>query len=226
VTAESPDALVGEMQTYYARRAPMYDASMGYDDARRVALLDDVVASLRRQLRGRSVLEIACGPGFWTGLMSDVVRSVAATDCNESTLNEARRKPLDWSKVTLRIADAYELAHVPGDFDGAFAVDWLAHVPRSRLDDFLMRLHARLTPGSRVVFCDQSARPESMTGTYDADGNHLQERILPDGSRYRVIKNFFSDDELRARFGRYTSSLDIERYARCRRVVVAYTLPG
>src|SRR3954468_8637122 len=130
-------SLVEEMQAYYARRAPIYDHSMGYDDPAKVALLAPVVESLQRQLTGRRVLEIACGPGFWTEHVSRVAASLTATDYNESTLAEARRKPLDWDKVRLVVADAYDLSRVEGEFDAAFAIDWLAHVPRSRLRQFL-----------------------------------------------------------------------------------------
>ena len=36
----TPAAIVEEMQMYYARRAPVYDASMGYDDPAKVAVLE------------------------------------------------------------------------------------------------------------------------------------------------------------------------------------------
>ena len=35
----------------------------------------------------------------------------------------------------------------------------------------------------------------------DDEGNTYQERALPDGSRHEVLKNFPSDDELRAAVG-------------------------
>lgn len=216
--------IVEEMQTYYARRAPVYDASMRYDDPEWIVRLAGVIESLQRQMHGRAVLELACGPGFWTRIVSDVALSITATDYNEATLAEARRKPLDWNKVTLLVADAYDLADLHRRFDGAFAVDWLAHVPLGRTHEFLRGLHEHLTPGARIVFCDQSARPESMTGIYDDEGNHVQQRTLNDGSSHRVIKNFFSDDQLRATFVPYADAIDIERYPECRRVVVGYTL--
>jgi SAM-dependent methyltransferase len=216
-------AIVEEMQTYYARRAPVYDASMGYDDPAKVALLGRVIESLRRQLAGRTVLELACGPGFWTQFVSEVATAITATDYNESTLAQARLKGLGPDKVSWRVADAYDLSSVTGTFDGGFAGDWFAHVPRSRVTGFLDGLHQRLRPGARVVFCDQLPGAESLTGMHDAEGNHLQERKLADGSRYRVIKHFWSDAELHEIFDRHTNALRIERYPECRRIVVAYS---
>src|SRR6266513_217830 len=98
----------------------------------------------------------------------------------------ARRKGIHPQKVTLTRADAYDLAPIVGTFTGAFAVDWLAHVPQSRIESFLAGLHRRLAPGARIAFCDQTPGATSLTGAYDAEGNHLQERELPDGSRHGV----------------------------------------
>lgn len=146
-----------------------------------------------------------------------------ATDYNESTLELARQKGLDPARVQFVRADAYDLASLGGTFNGAFATDWLAHVPRSRLSAFFNELHALLEPGARVVFCDQTPGTESTTMLRDSEGNHLQERTLPDGPRYHVIKHFFSDDEWRAMFVDYADEIEIQRFAEQQRVVVSYT---
>lgn len=215
--------LVEEMRVYYARRAPVYDASMGYDDPATVERLQPVADALGRQLAGRDVLEIACGPGFWTRVVSGAATSILATDCNETVLRQARLKALDPAVVTFAIADAYDLAPIGRRFSGAFGVDWLAHVPSSRLREFLDGLRERLVPGSRVVFCDQTPRADSITALMDDEGNHLQERELPDGSRYRVIKHFWTDDQYRAVLEAYGSDVTLERIGPCRRIVVGYT---
>jgi GrpB-like predicted nucleotidyltransferase (UPF0157 family)/2-polyprenyl-3-methyl-5-hydroxy-6-metoxy-1,4-benzoquinol methylase len=222
---ESAATLIAEMQTYYGRRAPVYDASMGYDDPDVVQSLDPVAKALCDEMRDRTVLEVACGPGFWTRRVAESANSILATDFNESTLVMARAKPTDSTRVTFARADAYDLSSVDGRFTGAFAVDWLAHVPVSRVETFLDGLHSRLAPGARVVFCDQTPKATSVTGVHDVEGNHLQERLLPDGSRYRVIKHFFSDSELRERLAGRADEITIRRFGAQRRVIVAYTFP-
>lgn len=219
-----PSSLLDEMRTYYDRRAPVYDSSMGYDDPPTVRSLGPVVDVLREAMRGRSVLEVACGPGFWTSHVVPVVQSIVATDINDSTLAEARAKRLDASRISFVRADAYDLPEFSERFDGAFAVDFLAHVPLSRLSLFLDGLGARLAPRARVAFCDQTPGPHSITGVRDAEGNPLQERELPDGSRYRVIKHFFSDDEYRAMLARRADAIEIHRFPDVRRVVATWTL--
>ena len=171
------------------------------------------------------MLELACGPGFWTQFVSEVALvdrgdGLQRIDVGASA---AERVP---HTVSLRVADAYDLSSVPGTFDAAFAGDWFAHVPRSRVQAFLDGLHQHLMPGARVVFCDQLPGAESLTGMRDVEGNHLQERTLPDGSRYRVIKHFLSDAELHEIFDRHTDQLEIERYPECRRIVVSYLRPS
>jgi ubiquinone/menaquinone biosynthesis C-methylase UbiE len=194
---DSEETLIAEMRTYYGRRATVYDESMGYDDPDVVRALQPVIDVLRREMRDRTVLEIACGPGFWTRQIAQSARHIIASDANESTLSIAHTKEIDPARVTFLGADAYDLSSIDGAFDGAFAVDFLAHVPASRIPGFLDGLHGRLAPGARVAFCDQTPGPSSITGVYDVGGNHLQERALPDGSRYRVIKHFFTDAEFR-----------------------------
>ena len=217
-------SIVEEMQAYYARRAPVYDESMGYTDPAVVGRLAPVIDFLREQFAGRAVLELACGPGFWTRAVSSMAMSIVASDYNASTIAEARRKTLDPRKVALVVGDAYQPPFGANAFDGALAVDWLAHVPRSRQGNFLRGVNAALRPGARVLFCDQLPGPESLTGVYDGDGNHLQERALSDGSRYRVIKHFPTHEEFLTLFSPYASDIVVESFPQCRRVVAGYTL--
>jgi hypothetical protein len=137
-----------------------------------------------------------------------------------------RRKPIDFEKVELQIADAYELPVFPILFNGCMAVDWFAYVPGSRFADFLNGLHTRLTPDAIVVFCDQTPGLHSLTKLRDDEGNHLQERFLSDGTQYRVIKHFSSDEEYCTVFSPYSKDIRIVRFAECCRVVVRYKLNG
>ncbi len=217
---------VDEMQSYYGKRAAVYDESMGYNEPRKVARLAPVIEQITQLLAGRAILEIACGTGFWTQFISKKARSILATDFNQSTLDQAGLKNLPSDKVSLKILDAYDLSEVPRNFDAAYAGDWLSHVPKKRMPEFLRGLHHCLNEGARVVFCDQLPREHSLTGIYDQEGNHLQERVLPDGSRYQVIKHFMSDEEIRFIFSQFAEELEILRFPECQRLVVTYRLAG
>jgi SAM-dependent methyltransferase len=216
--------IIREMQSYYGKRAPLYDSSMGYDDHGTVAMLAPVIRHIANLLERRRVLEVACGPCFWTQRVSEVAESVFATDYNDATLDQARQKNLDWDKVSLQRADAYDLSTVQGSFDAALAVDWFAHVPKSRFHEFIQGLHDRLLAGAIVVLCDQLPGDESHSGMYDDEGNHLQTRELPDGSSCRVIKHFLSDHELTDLLCHYSDQVEITKYPHCRRIVVSYVV--
>ena len=173
-------------------------------------------------MSGKKVLELACGPCFWTRFTAAVAESIVACDFNESTLSQARHKDLPWDRVSLQQADAYDLKTLTGSFSAAMAVDWLAHVPYARMHPFLDGLHAVLNSGARVVFCDQLPKSEPTDGDHDADGNFIEIRQLPDGSRYRVIKHYLSDNQIQDIFGRYDDNVEITRFPNCRRIVVSY----
>ena len=214
--------IIEEMQTYYGRRASVYDSSMGYDDDAKVRSLLPIIERIRETMRGRHVLEIACGPGFWTQFASETAASVVATDYNQSTLDEAKNKGLPFDCVSLLQADAYHLDLIPGMFDAILSVDWLAHVPFSKLEAFLSGALGRVRSGSPLMFIDQLPGEHSRTEVYDSDGNHIQERALPDGTTFRVIKHFFRDDQIADLFSGFNGDLSIQRFPECRRLIVIF----
>ncbi len=106
---KSDDARAIEMQDYYRRRAPIYNQSMGYDDPAVVQKQSAVIEFLCNAMTDRTVLEIACGPGFWTRFIAEHTRSIVATDFNEATLVEARKSMADSDYVTFQVGDAYSI---------------------------------------------------------------------------------------------------------------------
>lgn len=189
---------------YYNRRAQEYERI--YAKPERQNDIARVRADLKERFRGRRVLEVCCGTGFWTEAFCNEAQSVLASDQSAETLEIARAKNLP---RTLFIQDdAYRLTQTAGDFDAAFAGFWWSHIPKTRRDEFLRALTAHLEPGSRVVLIDNhfvegSNTPLSRT---DDDGNTYQVRTLGDGSQYEILKNFPTDEELRAVLGAYSGT--------------------
>lgn len=214
--------LIEEMQSYYESRAREYDDSMGYNTQEKVKELYPAIRLVREILKGRRVLELACGPGFWTQQIESAVESVVATDYNESTLREARKKNFDSNRVTFEQADAYNLDQIGGDFDALFAVDWFAHVPRSRIPEFLRSVASKIPEGAPVLFLDQLPKDHSVTGIFDSDGNHIQERMLEDGTRHRVIKHFLADSEIEHYFSDTNFEFKVTRMPACRRIAIEW----
>jgi 2-polyprenyl-3-methyl-5-hydroxy-6-metoxy-1,4-benzoquinol methylase len=187
-----------ELAAYYAARAAEYERV--YDKPERradVARLREIVPPI---FRDRNVLEVACGTGYWTPLVARHAVSVVATDVGEEVMSLAKQKRYDGTaRVEFRLADAFDLSRVAGEFDAAFAGFWWSHVLRSELPPFVRGLNSRLTPHSIVMFIDNryvdgSNYPITRT---DAAGNTYQQRTLEDGAQHEVLKNFPTPAELR-----------------------------
>jgi demethylmenaquinone methyltransferase/2-methoxy-6-polyprenyl-1,4-benzoquinol methylase len=185
---------------YYRRRAGEYEAIYAKPERQSDLLL--LKKKFSELLKGTHLLEIACGTGYWTSVLANVAASVVATDVAEEPMNIARAKPYPKNNVTIVGADAYALPESLGRFDAAFAGFWWSHVPRQRMAEFTASLHARLDKGARVVMFDNLYVDGNSTPIVESDaaGNTYQMRELADGSRFRVLKNFPSKDELRALF--------------------------
>lgn len=188
-----------ELETYYADRAAEYeDVYLKPERQESIAWLR---AHLTAAFAGRSVLEVACGTGFWTQTLAQTAAAVVATDLNHQVLDIARQKPLPPGKVLFVEDDAFSLELVPAqEFTGGFSGFWWSHIPKPQIGSFLAVFHAHLQPGAVVVFADNcyvdgSNHPLSRT---DADGNTYQERVLGNGTRYEVLKNFPAQQELKS----------------------------
>ena len=200
------------MQSYYARRAAEYERI--YDKPERQADLARLRADVPALFAGERVLEIACGTGYWTPLIAARAESVLAVDAVNDVLDVAKSKAYPRANVRFGQADVYALPAWPEKFSGCFAGFWWSHVPLERLDAFLEALHARLAPGARVAFLDNLYVEGSSTALArrDAAGNTYQDRLLADGSRHEVLKNFPARGEMEARLGRYGTEVRFSTY--------------
>jgi ubiquinone/menaquinone biosynthesis C-methylase UbiE len=181
---------VTELAEYYRERAAEYDAVYAkperhQDLATLHGLLPPLVAGLR-------VLEIAAGTGYWTRVLSGSAAAITATDLNTETLDLARARDYGRAAVTFRLADAYALDQVPGEFGAAFAGFFWSHILRADRPGFLAGVSARLGPGVRLIVLDNSYVPGSnhpVSRTTEA-GDTYQRRALNDGRSYEIVKNF------------------------------------
>jgi SAM-dependent methyltransferase len=169
---------------------------------------------LRELLRGHSVLEVACGTGFWTEEIATTASHIHATDLNDSVLEIASERLRGHRNVIVHRDDAFALTGTTGVFTAAFAGFWWSHVSRGeQLCQFLNVLHAKLQPGALVVFTDNRyVEGSSLPITReDVNGNTYQRRRLRDGSEHEVLKNFPEEAEFRSLLRGRGSMLDFRR---------------
>jgi len=185
-----------QLETYYSKRAREYEQI--YEKPERQRELTWLRERIPRLYRGRTVLEVACGTGYWTQFIARAAKRVYACDINDAVLEIAREKRIAPGRAEFFKADAVSLDGVPAGCNAAFAGFWWSHVKKSDLERFVRNLAARLEPGAVVGVLDNSYVEGSSTAISrrDAEGNTYQTRRLANGDEYEVLKNFPTAPEL------------------------------
>jgi SAM-dependent methyltransferase len=186
-----PRVINEEMRAYYDRRAPDYDdwwlGTGMFQERDRPGWAEEVERLVRvvSELTPVRVLDLACGTGFLTRhLRGDVV----GIDQSETMLRiAASRVP----GARLVRADAVPLPFENGEFDRIFTSHFYGHLLEAEGEAF--RTEARRVARELVVV-DASLRE-------DVEPEGWPERVLSDGTVYRVYKRFFTGDGLAAELG-------------------------
>lgn len=185
-----------DLLSYYRARAHEYEKV--YAKPERQADLSALHAVIPDWFKGRRVLDVACGTGYWTRRIAARAAAVVACDLAPETLEVARTQQPPSAPTEFLIGDAFALEGVPGAVDAAFVGFFWSHIPRADTSRFLRGLHRRLPRGSRVVVLDNRyvAGSSSAITRVDSHGNTYQHRVLEDGTSCEVLKNFPTRDEL------------------------------
>ena len=204
------------MEEYYRRRAKEYEQIYYRSDPRWQKELRPIGDTLEEKLRGKRVLEIACGTGYWTQFLSEAARTIVATDAVQEMLEIAKKKQYK-CPVSFCREDAYNLSFEDGSFDGGLANFWFSHVPRSRIDSFFEEFHRVLKSGSRVFIADNVyiAGIGGKLVAKEGNENTYKLRTAKDGSEDLILKNYFSVDELIKIFCGYAKKFGRENVSYC-----------
>ena len=196
------------LEDYYRRRAKEYDEQIYCrTDPLRQNELEQIGNAMKEKLKGRRVLELACGPGYWTRILSDVALDIVATDAVREMVDIAKTKNFNCS-TSFVLNDAYQTSFQNGSFEGGMANFWFSHVPKSRIHTFLAEFHRVLQNKSRVFMVDNVYVP-GIGGQLVAkkgDENTYKLRTAGDGSKDLVLKNYYQADELVKIFSHYVES--------------------
>jgi ubiquinone/menaquinone biosynthesis C-methylase UbiE len=189
---------------YYRMRAGEYEEIYHWRDPERQKEQDLLSSAIQNSLRGRDVLEVACGTGWWTRILSESARSIMATDLGDEVMNIAREKKYG-CPVTFRKENAYKLSFGDDFFTGGLAFSWFSHIPHNLIDIFLNELHRVLARGSRIFIAD-NVYIQGIGGEFvkkEGDPNTYKIRTLRDGGIFTIVKNYFSVEDLIEIFGRH-----------------------
>lgn len=179
------------MRAYYDARASEYDEwyeSLGRFDGLERAHWDDELSMLAHVLTllpPMKTIDVACGTGFLT---RHVRGEITGLDQSPGMLALAARRVPDASFVR---ADAFSLSFPDRSFERVLTGHFYGHLrPRER--DRFLRNARRVAP--ELVVVDSALRPDRAQEGW-------QERVLNDGSRWRVYKRYFEPGPLAAELG-------------------------
>jgi SAM-dependent methyltransferase len=201
----------GALKTYYKQRAFEYDDI--YKLRRRQADLFRLRRWVTRHVKGKSVLEIAAGTGYWTQVCSRSASLVVATDYNADTLAVAAERRLG-SNVSLVTADAFRLPAFETRFDVGIAVLWWSHLRKREQGKFIAQFLSQLAPGAKLLLVDEVYRKNAANNPIsrrDRFGDRYEIRVGRDNSLYEIVKNYPADDALRRSLSKYCDRLRITR---------------
>jgi ubiquinone/menaquinone biosynthesis C-methylase UbiE len=132
-----------------------------------------------------SVLELACGPGVWTGQLLSHATEVTAVDASSEMLAIAAARIIPNGSVRFLQADLFTW-RPDRRYDVVFMGFWISHVPAERFAAFWSLVADCLKPGGRVFFCDDAFRTEDEL--IEGQSSATIRRLVPDGTAYRVVK--------------------------------------
>jgi SAM-dependent methyltransferase len=197
---------------YYAKSASNHDRV--YDKPERQDDLEDMRERLGTALDGHTVLELACGTGYWTRVIMESAKHVHATDINPEMLAMAALRALPAEYVTFSQADAWDLPEaLAKDITAIFIGFWWSHIKREDQDRFLAQLRAKFGSDMLLVLLDDSwVEDESPTiARTDLQGNTHHIFVTGDGERYEVTKNYPTDSYLRKKLGNAAREIKLRR---------------
>jgi SAM-dependent methyltransferase len=176
---EELDRLLDEQAAYYRALATDY-LDQGLD----LPGGDEVTQALDAFQPTGSVLELACGPGVWTGQLRRYATDVTAVDASPEMLAIAAAR-VGSDRVRFIQADLF--AWKPDRrYDVVFMGFWLSHVPAERFASFWSLVADCLKPQGRVFFVDDAYRtPDELV---EGSSSSTIRRQVPDGTAYRLVK--------------------------------------
>jgi demethylmenaquinone methyltransferase/2-methoxy-6-polyprenyl-1,4-benzoquinol methylase len=176
---EGLNRLLDEQVAYYRDLAPDY-----LQQSLEPLGGDELAEALDAFRPTGSVLELACGPGRWTGQLLSYATDVTAVDASPEMLAIAAARVGD-ERVRFIQADLFNWTP-DRRYDVVFIGFWLSHVPLERFESFWSLVDDCLAEDGRVFFADDSYRtPDELI---EGPSSSTIRRRLDGGRSYRIVK--------------------------------------
>jgi SAM-dependent methyltransferase len=187
---EELDRLLCEQLAYYRALAGDY-LNQGLD----LPGGNEMTKALDAFLPAGSVLELACGPGVWTGQLLRYAADVTAVDASPEMLAIAATR-VGRERVCFIQADLFTWKP-ERRYDVVFIGFWLSHVPAEHFESFWSLVADCLKPQGRVFVADDAYRtPGELV---EGPSSSTIRRQIPDGTAYRLVKVPYQPADLERR---------------------------
>lgn len=183
---------------YYRARAGEYEQIYYREVPERRKEIDDACDFVREISSDKTVLDLACGTGYWTKVASETAKNVAAVDIAPEMIKEAKTKKYG-CPVEFLVSDLYQLPFMIQTFDLIILGFWLSHEPKQNYGHLFDSILNPLKKCGRIWMIDNNPPaegPRSDSVGTDEFGNNRKLRRLQNGDEYVIVKNYFSKDEL------------------------------
>ena len=150
------------------RYAPSINGRIAYEHLHRYAVAKDYVADAR-------VLDIACGEGYGSYILSSVARHVTALDNDAATIATARGRYSSKNRLDFIHGDAAKIAAEDASFDVVVSFETIEHL--ADVQGFLKEVKRVLKQGGLLLISSPN-EPEYNQSLPVSNPHHLQEYDL------------------------------------------------
>ncbi len=160
--------------------------------------IDDQCKNVRQIAKHKTVLDLACGTGYWSKVASETAKEIVACDIAPEMISQAKNKNYN-CPIGFAVSDLHQLAFNPGIFDLIILGFWFSHEPKQNYGVLFDSIIAPLKTGGQIWMIDNNPPAEGLqndTAGSDKHGNNLKLRRLQNGDEYVILKNYFSKDRL------------------------------
>jgi ubiquinone/menaquinone biosynthesis C-methylase UbiE len=187
---DDPRAYSTKVRAYYHRRAPEYDdwwlgEGLYAPVPERWADERDHLLETLEGLEPKRTLDVGCGTGFVT---LHLPGEIVGVDQSDAMLEVAANRVKTAEFV---VGDALALPFEDGSFERVFTSHCYGHQEESARLEFLAEAR-RIAP--ELVVVDAATQG-------GVERNEWQDRVLKDGSQWRVYKRYFSSSTLLSELG-------------------------
>ncbi len=208
--AKMSDTLLREQIAYYRARASEYEETalptLGAGDTPMAREWRDAERVVHALPQYTDILELACGTGVWTRLLTQHTEHLTALDAAPEML-ELNRAQVNDARVNYECVNLFEW-EATQEYELVFMAFWLSHVPDAQLDLFLQRVRRALKSNGTVFILDEPRGTKNVIPTNE----NIQARTLNDGRTFSIVKEYYAPEELCARMRQFGfSSIEVSR---------------